>query len=59
MRNVLDFGSLHIGECKKSKEKIHTMAAVMRALRRNSGKVGDVFTDVIQRTNLTVADDVS
>ena len=35
------------------------MAAVMRALRRNSGKVGDVFTDVIKRTNLTVADDVS
>ena len=46
---------LHIGECKKSKENIHTMAAVMRALRRNSGKVGDV----IKRTNLTVADDVS
>ena len=50
---MYDFGSLHIGECKKSKEN----SSAMRALRRNSGKFGDVFTDVMKCTNLTVADD--
>ena len=32
-------------------------SSAMRALRRNSGKFGDVFTDVMKGTNLTVADD--
>ena len=41
---------------KRAKRKLHTMAAVIGG---NSGNVCDVFTDVIKRTNLTVADDVS
>ena len=32
-------------------------SSAMRALRRNSGKFGDGFTDVMKCTNLTVADD--
>ena len=35
------------------------MDAKIRALRENSGKFGNVFSDVIRRKNLTLADDVS
>ena len=34
------------------------MDAKIRALRGNSGKFGDVFSDVIHGKNLTLADDV-
>ena len=59
MPNVQNFGSLHIGKFKGSKENIQKMTAVKLALRRNSGKFGDVFTDVTTWSNRTVADDVS
>ena len=59
MPNVYNFGSLHIGKFKESKENIQKMTAVKLALRMNSGKVGDVFTDVTSWSNRTVADDVS
>ena len=32
-------------------------SSAMRALRRNSGKFGDAFTDVMKGNNLMVADD--
>ena len=43
----------HRGMLKEQREN----SSAMRALRRNSGKFGDVFTDVMKCTNLTVADD--
>ena len=57
--NVYNFGSLHIGEFKESKENIQKMTAVKLGLRRNSGKFDDGFTDVTTWSNITVADDVS
>ena len=43
----------HRGMQKEQREN----SSAMRALRRNSGKFGNVFTDVMKGTNLTVADD--
>ena len=44
---------------RESKKKIHTMLMVMQAARRKSAKFGDIFADVTQGINRTVADDVS
>ena len=49
---------MHTEECKKSIKKIHVMDAKIRALWGNSGKFGDVFSDVMYGKNLTLADDV-